>query len=238
MFARACAAIILVLACHGALAQETKNTAAAATPAPAADADAKAWSFDASAYTYFVPDSHDIVSPVVMADHGWLHLEARYNYENFRTGSIWFGYNFSLGEKLVLDFTAMVGGVLGDTAGVAPGYRFSLTYWKLELDERKRVRLRHSRFGGQLLLQLVGALHLAGGLVPRRRGDPEDEALRRGSRRAARLPRGVLLQEIERHRVRLQSGRQQTHVRSRARRELLTRRPRGDFFSSLFPVRR
>ena len=128
---RACAAVVVVLAGHSALAQEIKNTAAAATSA--ADTGAKAWSFDASAYTYFVPDSHDIVSPVVMADRGWLHLEVRYNYENFRTGSIWIGYNFSLGEKLVLDFTAMVGGVLGDTVGVAPGYRFSLTYGKLEL---------------------------------------------------------------------------------------------------------
>ena len=133
LLVRAFAAVVVVLACHSALAQETKNTATSTAPAPAADADAKAWSFDASAYTYFVPDSHDIVSPVVMADRGWLHLEARYNYENFRTGSIWLGYNFSLGEKLVLDFTPMIGGVMGDTFGVAPGFRFSLSYWKLEL---------------------------------------------------------------------------------------------------------
>lgn len=133
MFARACVAFVVVLAGNSALAQETKTTAIAMTPVPAADASAKAWSFDASVYTYFVPDSHDTVSPVVMADRGWLHLETRYNYENFRTGSIWFGYNFSVGDKLVLDFTAMIGGVLGDTAGVAPGYRFSLSYWKLEL---------------------------------------------------------------------------------------------------------
>ena len=133
MFARACVVVVVVLAGHSALAQETKTTATAMKPAPAADASAKAWSFDASVYTYFVPDSHDTVSPVVMADRGWLHLETRYNYENFRTGSIWFGYNFSVGDKLVLDFTAMIGGVLGDTAGVAPGYRFSLSYWKLEL---------------------------------------------------------------------------------------------------------
>ena len=133
LFVRACAAAVVVLAGQIALAQETKNTATAAAAAPAADAEAKAWSFDASVYTYFVPDSHDFASAVVMADRGWLHLEARYNYENLRTASIWFGYNFSLGEKLVLDFTALIGGVMGDTAGVAPGYRFSLSYWKLAL---------------------------------------------------------------------------------------------------------
>ena len=180
---------------QSALAQETKNTATAATPAPAADAGAKAWSFDASAYTYFVPDSHDIVSPVVMADHGWLHLEARYNYENFRTGSIWFGYNFSVGEKLVLDFTPMIGGVLGDTAGVAPGYRLSLTYWKLELTSESEYVFDSRDSSESFFYNWSELCHLAGGLVPRRRGDPEDEALRRGSRRAARLPGGVLLQE-------------------------------------------
>ncbi len=124
--ARAAAAVI-ALAAPGALAQS------AAEPAVPAEAGEKAWAFDASAYTYFVPDANDFVSPVVKADRGWLHLEARYNYEGFRTASVWFGYNVSAGEKLVLDFTAMAGAVMGDTAGVAPGYRFTLGYGKLEL---------------------------------------------------------------------------------------------------------
>lgn len=109
-------ALVVFLAGHGALAQE-----------------APTWSLGASALTYFVPDGNDFVSPVVMADRGWLHLEARYNYENYRTASVWFGYNFSAGKELTLDFTAMVGGVLGDTAGIAPGWRFALKYGKLEL---------------------------------------------------------------------------------------------------------
>lgn len=120
------AAIAVLLGSHGSAAQE-----ATATPAPAAQAND--WSFDASALTYFVPDDTNFIAPVVMADHGWLHLEARYNYENFRTASIWCGYNVSAGENLKVDFTAMVGGVFGDTAGIAPGYRLSLRYWKLEL---------------------------------------------------------------------------------------------------------
>ena len=40
-----------------------------------------AWSFYASLYTYLVPDSRDYVNPIFTADHNWLHLEARYNYE-------------------------------------------------------------------------------------------------------------------------------------------------------------
>jgi hypothetical protein len=128
LFARACAATtVVVLAGNGALAQETTS------PPVSTAAGEKAWTFGASALTYFVPDSNDFVSPVVMADRGWLHLEARYNYEGFRTGSIWLGYNVSVGKEVALDLTVMVGGVFGDTAGIAPGWRFSLTYWKLEL---------------------------------------------------------------------------------------------------------
>jgi hypothetical protein len=60
------------------------------------------------------------------ADRGWLHLETRYNYENLETGSAWVGYNFSGGEKLKWEFTPMLGGVFGNTTGVAPGYEFRL----------------------------------------------------------------------------------------------------------------
>jgi hypothetical protein len=94
--------------------------------------DEKAWSFSAAAYTYIVPDSRNYVQPALAVDRGWLHLEARYNYEDLETGSVWFGYNFGGGKKLAWEFTPMVGGVVGTTAGVAPGYKFSLSYWKLE----------------------------------------------------------------------------------------------------------
>jgi hypothetical protein len=80
-----------------------------------------------------VPESRDYVQPTITADHNWLHLEARYNYENLDTGSVWVGYNFSGGEKLAWEFTPMLGGVFGHTTGIAPGYHGSLTWWKLEL---------------------------------------------------------------------------------------------------------
>ena len=95
--------------------------------------DQRAWSFSASALTYVVPDSQNYVQPTVTADHGAFHLEARYNYENLHTGSAWVGYNFNGGEKLTWEVTPMLGGVFGDTAGVAPGFKGSLNWWKLEL---------------------------------------------------------------------------------------------------------
>ncbi len=60
-------------------------------------------------------------------------MEARYNYEALKTGSLWLGYNFSLGDKLVLEATPMLGGVFGNSTGVAPGYTISFSYDRFEL---------------------------------------------------------------------------------------------------------
>ena len=102
--------------------------------APAASpADDRVWSFSASAYTYFLPDDQHYVQPTVSVDRGRLHLESRYNYENLETGSAWLGANFSGGKTLEWEFTPMLGGVFGDTAGIAPGLQLSLSWWKLNL---------------------------------------------------------------------------------------------------------
>jgi hypothetical protein len=103
------------------------------TPVLTAKSEGKAWSFTASAYCYFVPDDRDYVQPTLTADRGWLHLEARYNYEALDTSSLWIGYNVAVGDKLALEFTPMLGGVFGATAGIAPGYKGTLNWWKLEL---------------------------------------------------------------------------------------------------------
>ena len=130
-------AIAVVFGRANALAQMATNapisTATNPTPALRKEADEKAWSFSVSATTYIVPDSREYVQPTVTADRGWLHLEARYNYEALDTGSAWVGYNLSGGEKLAWEFTPMLGGVFGDTTGIAPGYKGSLSWWKLEL---------------------------------------------------------------------------------------------------------
>jgi hypothetical protein len=93
----------------------------------------KPWEFSVITDGFIIPDQQSYVNPDFMADRGWLHLEARYNSEDFRTGSAWFGYNFTAGKNLVLDVTPMVGGVFGRTNGVAPGCEASLTYKKLEV---------------------------------------------------------------------------------------------------------
>src|SRR5262249_44183759 len=86
-------------------------------------AQVASWSFSAVAYTYIVPHSRSYVQPTITADREWLHLEARYNYEDLETGSLWVGYNFSIGDKISLNITPMFGGVFGKTNGIAPGLR-------------------------------------------------------------------------------------------------------------------
>jgi hypothetical protein len=55
-----------------------------------------------------------------------------------RPGSAWVGYNFSVGEKLKLDFTPMLGGVFGKTNGYAPGYEFTVSWRKLQVEDLRQ----------------------------------------------------------------------------------------------------
>ncbi len=124
------AVIALVVLLSGqALAQETPSSPPAQPPATAQNP----WDFNLTVDGYIIPDGTSYVDPVFSANRNWLHLEARYNYENLRTGSLWVGYNFSAGKKLVLEVTPMIGGVFGRTNGIAPGCEASLTYKKVEL---------------------------------------------------------------------------------------------------------
>ncbi len=127
---RACAALAIVL---GLAASESFGGAATIAPLEAADETAETgWDCSLSISTYLAQHSRDYANPNFTADHDWLHLEARYNYEALKTGSLWLGYNFSFGKKLTLDATPMVGGVFGDITGIAPGYAISINYEPIE----------------------------------------------------------------------------------------------------------
>ncbi|MCL4787688.1 MAG: hypothetical protein KJ070_12985 [Verrucomicrobia bacterium] len=103
------------------------------SPVPIEEPKDEGWSFGVSAYQFFVPDDNDYFQPTITLDHKWLHLEGRYNYEDLHTASFWAGYNFGGGETVAWEFTPMLGGVFGDTAGLAPGYKGSVSWWWLEL---------------------------------------------------------------------------------------------------------
>jgi hypothetical protein len=120
-------ALVVVL-----VGQALAQTAASPTPS-SDDAIANPWSFSLVASGYLIPQDQSYGSPTFTADHSWLHLEGRYNYEYQKTGSLWAGYNFSFGHKVVLEATPMFGVVFGSTTGIAPGYELSLSYRRIEL---------------------------------------------------------------------------------------------------------
>lgn len=115
-----------------AFAQSPPASDQPADPAPAETA--KAWDFGVTLTLISGPDSTDL-QPTVTADGDHLHLEARYNYEAHETTSLWVGYNLSAGGEggLTLNFTPMLGAVMGESNGIAPGYELTINWWKLEL---------------------------------------------------------------------------------------------------------
>jgi hypothetical protein len=99
----------------------------------AADASRDEWSLSLNIAGYIVPHDRSYASPTFTADRGHFHFGSRYNYEDKETGSLWFGYNFQAGEKLVFRATPMLGGVFGNTTGVAPGYLAGINWKRLDL---------------------------------------------------------------------------------------------------------
>jgi hypothetical protein len=100
--------------------------------ATAQDTASSSWSFEADAYYYILPGEKNTTTLLGYADHKSLHLEARYNYEDEKTASLFGGYMFETGRKLKLSVTPMIGFVIGNTDGIAPGLELSLTWKKLD----------------------------------------------------------------------------------------------------------
>jgi|SRR5271165_3105044 len=122
---------VLILRGGEMFGQETPSSAPGTTPAKLSTKNP--WAYNLTVDGYIVPNHESFVNPVFMANRNWLHLESRYNSENLRTGSLWAGYNFSAGKKVLLNVTPMIGGVFGRTTGIAPGLEASLTYKKVGL---------------------------------------------------------------------------------------------------------
>jgi hypothetical protein len=101
------------------------------TPAFAQTSDDDSWSVSAAAFVYAVPDEANYAQPTAAADRGWIHVEARYNYEERNTGSLWGGFNLGGDGVVEWTLTPMAGGVFGDVTGIAPGYNGSLAWRRL-----------------------------------------------------------------------------------------------------------
>jgi hypothetical protein len=92
-------------------------------------------------YGWVVPEQDNFAMADAWLDIRQLHLEARYNYEGLRTGSVFVGANASAGDKLAIAATGMLGAVFGDTDGIAPGFRITAQWWKLDLSTEDEIVL-------------------------------------------------------------------------------------------------
>lgn len=111
-----------------AFAQKEEITISPETP----DTISSAWSFAASALHYILPVEKDFTIFIGSADYKALHLEARYNYEDLNTVSVFGGYRFETGYSFILGVTPMAGFVFGNTDGVIPGLELDMTWRKLD----------------------------------------------------------------------------------------------------------
>jgi hypothetical protein len=92
------------------------------------DSSGAKWSFSASGYYYFIPADKNSSTLIGYADHKALHLEARYNYEDQNTASVFAGWRFETGTKFQFGATPMMGIAFGNTNGFAPGLELDATY--------------------------------------------------------------------------------------------------------------
>ena len=100
--------------------------------APDSTSTSSSWSFSAAAYYYILPHEKNTTTLLGYADHKSLHFEARYNYEDRETGSVFGGYVFEGGGELSWSLTPIVGFVFGNTDGFAPGLLTSFAWKKLD----------------------------------------------------------------------------------------------------------
>lgn len=108
---------------------------AAASGQTSDEAADQVWQVSAFVDGYLVPDDTDYGAPTLFVNRGNLHLEARHNYEDFNTASLFAGWTFTFGQaEDYLKVTPMMGGFVGRSNGVAPGLEIEarwrrLAYW-------------------------------------------------------------------------------------------------------------
>lgn len=98
----------------------------------APDSTSSSWSFSAAVYYYILPNEKNTTTLLGYADYKSIHFEARYNYEDRETGSVFGGYMFEGGGELSWSLTPMVGFVFGNTDGFAPGLLTSFSWKKFD----------------------------------------------------------------------------------------------------------
>src|SRR4030095_4183825 len=109
---------------------------ASAQPVEHAEHEEHAWSFGASFSWYFLREQADFGVVTATADHGPIHLEARYNYEAKRTASTFVGWNFEFGETVTFGITPIVGCMFGEAGGPILGLEVAVGWGPLSFSSQ------------------------------------------------------------------------------------------------------
>ena len=96
------------------------------------DSVEKKWNFSAWAEYFVLPGEQDFFNPTFYARSDKLHFEGRYNYEDRNTASFWGGWRFKFGKGVKFVVVPMIGGVVGNTNGIAPGLELEIMYKKFD----------------------------------------------------------------------------------------------------------
>jgi hypothetical protein len=123
MAAAALVAIVLAFVCPA--------EAAAQSAAPdSVTAGAPAWNL--GLYLNLLPDNTYLLPMAAVTWDRYL-AEARYQYEDLETASLWFGRCFAGGKELTWWVAPMAGAAFGRTNGLAPGLEVELAWRRLSL---------------------------------------------------------------------------------------------------------
>lgn len=112
------------------------------------EADTIPWNFSVYGFYYRIPDDDDFIIAIASADRGSLHLEARYNYEDLKTASVFAGWTFSAGEAFTAEFTPMLGAAFGRTNGIVPALEMSFAYGIFDLYDESEYLIDLEGEGG------------------------------------------------------------------------------------------
>jgi len=90
------------------------------------------WKLELELNGFFGLDEGAQFAPTASVDRGPLHLEARYNYEDFHTATFFAGWGFRWGgDETFLRAVPLLGGAVGESAGLVPGLEVEAQWWRL-----------------------------------------------------------------------------------------------------------
>ncbi len=122
--------LFLLMVCHTVYLQT--NAYHETAPVDSSVSLHPSWEFSGETYFYFLPEEDFYVMPIAAGDCGRLHLEARYNYEDFRSFSFFTGRIFTTGGKNQLEVIPLLGGVIGNRLGIVPGMEIDVLWNQFE----------------------------------------------------------------------------------------------------------